>query len=72
MCATTRARVFLAEGTPMRGVRAFLVVQKARTLAGASVRIIRHDRNRGQSTAIVSGVRAASVASLFVRSSSTG
>jgi dolichol-phosphate mannosyltransferase len=34
-------------------------MQKARMLAGASVRIISHDRNRGQSTAIVSGVRAA-------------
>ena len=34
-------------------------MQNARALPGPRVRIVRHDRNRGQSTAIVSGVRAA-------------
>ena len=34
-------------------------MQKARALPGPRVRIVRHDRNRGQSTAVVSGVRAA-------------
>lgn len=36
-----------------------LEMQKARATHGRRVRVIRHDRNRGQSTAICTGVRAA-------------